>query len=94
MTKPKTIEEFKALIESMEHRERFVFELVDQSDIRYYMEVYATETAIELGNRLVNVNYQMTNPLGKFIKGNPKTNQMLHITTLKWLDRAIYSRIR
>ena len=52
MRKPKNVNEFKELIESMQHRERFVFDLKKDSGI---LEVYSTMTNEGFGDQNISL---------------------------------------
>jgi hypothetical protein len=86
MRKPANIEAFRELIESMEHRERFVFPLLESLD--FYssteccsLEVYSTDLHKRLGDRTQNINWCTVCIQGKFDKKyNTKTSQLYRIT--------------
>ena len=95
MKKPSTVNEFMDLLKSMQHRERFVFELLDseKSEYRESLEVYSTFPAWSIGDGLKhNINYQFVDVSGKnhtvgnkYHKNTSKTSQLLSVTRLDWL---------
>ena len=95
MLKPPTLQGFKALLASMLHRERFIFELANQTDDnQVLLEVYSTDLGGNICNpNFKNINYQYTDAGGKYHKGSPKTSQLLRITSNNWLN-AVYSIIK
>lgn len=84
MEKPKTIEGFKALLKSMEHRERFIFKIRDNKG---YLEVYSTYT--KEGYGCTNICLQVVNEDGA---GKPN-NKLLKL----WNDnyfKQIYELLK
>jgi hypothetical protein len=97
MKKPTTLELFKDLLASMQHRERFVFKLTDEAgknEMQTDIEIYTTIIKYEIGRRIQNINYQFVGADGKFDKKwNAKTSQLWHVTSDKWLNDQIYSKL-
>lgn len=74
---PETIEQFVELISTMEHRERFCFELPNPGD-NYCLEVYATHiNRTKLGDDPINISFQTVDALGKFDKKIHKKQSVL-----------------
>jgi hypothetical protein len=95
MNKPASIQEFRELLESMEHRERFVFAL-DENMQGYSgsmccnLEVYSTDLHKRLGDRTQNINWCTVCISGKFDKKwNMKTSQLYRITQDKFLQAML-----
>ena len=97
MKKPATLADFISLIETMEHRERFVFELSDNDQPATtctHYEIYSTELMPELGERRQNVLYQQVSIGGKYdSKFNLKCSRLMRITSNSWIDKWVYSKI-
>ena len=84
MEKPKTLQEFKSLLKSMEHRERFVFKIRDNKG---YLEVYSTYT--KEGYGYMNICLQVVDEDGT---GKPN-NKLLKL----WSDnyfKQIYELLK
>lgn len=81
MQRPETWQELKALIKTMQHRERFVFDLRDDSsECKTGLEVYTT-TDYAMGDRLQNVKYQVVGADGKYYpKIGWRRSIMFHVT--------------
>ena len=68
MKKPKTLEELKTIISMMEHRERFCFELKEQTDAVYMMEMYCADTDGNMFEDQKTITFQTVDPCGKWDK--------------------------
>ena len=71
MKSPDTVESFADAIAAMEHRERFVYQLTQESaDGAAYLEVYVSHVdAPKLGEDPANVRFGLVDVCGKGIKG-------------------------
>jgi hypothetical protein len=85
MEKPANIKAFIELIESMQHRERFVFDLREDLDgysgsMCCCLEVYSTDLHKYLGDRTQNILFQTVDISGKFDKKfNVKTSILFRL---------------
>jgi len=76
MKKPNTVEELLDLINSMEHRERFVFRLANGNTEKHSLEIYVTNLSNKsmLGDQR-NVSFQYVDICGKN-NDLPKTSML------------------
>lgn len=89
MRSPKTFDEFKALINHMRPRDRYVFEVVDPSeDWGENLEIYFT-----IADGKGNLYYQMTDAIGKCREGMNKGNKRMSLVADSYLE-TIYSWIK
>ena len=74
MIRPNTMDEFKALIKSMSHRERFVFEAVkrDENGDIWSVEIYATEVNHNMSGSDMNIKVSLVDICGKTCSPVPK----------------------
>jgi hypothetical protein len=95
MKKPANITELRTLLESMDHRERFVFPLSEgmqgySGSMCCNLEVYSTDKHKYLGDRTQTILWQTVCIAGKFDKKwNVKTSQLYRITKDKFLQAML-----
>jgi len=91
MKKPETIEQFKSLIKSMNHRERFVFPYAEQDQQMESVEIYAA--LVDGGSRgeVMNITTTIVDILGKPV-GKNKLSKYLPLWNENWWD-TVYNQI-
>lgn len=97
MTRPEKLENFVALINSMHHRERFVFEAKDATNIKYeqkcYIEIYNT-VLFESKNMDRNITVHLVDFEGNILNKKAKLFRLWNLEFFKSVFSMFKSNVQ